>query len=246
MDDITWVELYNNNKQTFTFDFLDLDIYQSWIDQGYFELDTKNIKKLEKLLTQCIRNKKNIYPPPNLIFNAFRLTPINNIRFVILGQDPYHQINQAMGLSFSVPDDTAIPSSLNNIYKNLLKYKHIKKMPKSGNLTKWTKLGALMFNTSLTVQESNPNSHTKYWTDFTDNIIEKLSDNHDKLVFVLWGSPALSKLSLINQDKHKVIISSHPSGLSCNKKLNIYPAFMDLDHFGLINSYLEEDLDWSI
>ena len=192
--------------------------------------------------------KIKIYPYPNLLFNAFILTPLSNVKVVILGQDPYHCneihhdkiIPQAMGLSFSVPKGMKIPSSLQNIYKNLLKYKHIEIKPNHGNLSFWAYQGCLMLNTSLTVQHSYPNSHSKYWLPFTDKIIKYISNKLNNIVFVLWGNPALNKLNLIDQNKHKIIISSHPSGLSYNKKLKNYDSFENTDHFGEINKYLKE------
>ena len=121
-------------------------------------------------------------------------------------------------------------------------YGHIEEIPKHGNLESWAKQGVLLLNTSLTVQHGYPNSHTMKWEKFTDAVIKYISDNKDKVVFVLWGSPALQKLTLIDKDKkHKIIVSSHPSGLSCHKPLRQYPAFMNYDHFGEINDYLKEN-----
>ena len=218
---------------------------------------TKNITELEKML-QKIMKVVSIYPYPDLVFNAFSLAHFNNIKVVILGQDPYHgsechddkYIPQAMGLSFSVQDNISIPPSLVNIYKNLVKFKHIDTKPTHGNLTKWAQQGCLLLNTSLTVTAKEPNSHEKYWKDITDTIIKYISDNTENVVFFLWGNPSLKKLNLIDQHKHKVSISSHPSPLSFTKKLGTYDSFSDTDHFSIANEYLvqhnKEKIDWTL
>lgn len=156
-----------------------------------------------------------------------------------------------MGLSFSVPNGFKLPTSLVNIFKNMIKYNVINEMPKNGNLSKWAEQGCLMLNCSLTVQQGISNSHTKHWKWFTDFIIEYISDNLENVIFVLWGKNAIEKLSLINNNKnHKFIISSHPSGLSCNHKIGIFPAFNDVDHFNQINEFLCENnkdpIDWKL
>lgn len=229
-----------------------LAINNSWYE--FFQND--NNKRLIKLVNNYLSDllkksngKINIYPYPDLIFNALNLTPLYNVKVVIIGQDPYPKneiidgkaIPQAMGLSFSVPVGLSIPSSLMNIYKNLIKYNHISKIPQHGNLTFWAYQGCLMLNTSLTVEHGCPDSHSKYWTEFTDSLIKYISDKLDKIVFVLWGRPALQKIKLIDLKKHKTVISSHPSGLSCSKPLQNYKPFNDMDHFGEINKYLKEN-----
>lgn len=234
-----------------------LKINSSWSD--FFDNDNKDvndkiyekIKDIDDYFSHCLNvtnGDLNIYPYPDLIFNALNTTPLNDIKVVILGQDPYHgfeyknntKIPQAMGLSFSVPKGIKIPSSLNNIYDNLLKFGHITKKPIHGNLSFWAYQGCLLLNTSLTVQESNPNCHEEYWKFITDELIKFISNQTENIVFVLWGAPALKKLSLIDQQKHKVIISSHPSGLSYTKPLGKYKSFSEVDHFGEINKYLTE------
>ena len=196
----------------------------------------------------------SIYPSPYNLYKAFNTTPFDKVRVVILGQDPYHgkdlNIIQAMGLSFSVPEGVTIPSSLRNIYSNLLKFKHIKKMPQTGNIEKWAQQGCLLLNTALTVKEAKPNSHSLLWHDFTSNIISQLSNQKTNLIFVLWGSSSANKEHLIDEKKHKIIISSHPSGLSYMKKLKNHPSFNEFDHFGEINKYLisisnEPPIDWT-
>ena len=191
-----------------------------------------------------------MYPLPELLFNAFHLTHLTNLSVVIIGQDPYFNSEeigetycpQAMGLSFSIPVDIAIPSSLQNIYKNLITYKHIEEMPKHGNLESWALQGCLMLNSSLTVLDgsNNKNCHQHIWKWFTDEIIRYISNNTEKVVFVLWGNDALNKMPMIDLDKHEVVVSSHPSGFSVDKPLKNYPSFKDCDHFGKINDYLKK------
>lgn len=186
-----------------------------------------------------------IYPRPSYVFNAFLVTPAVELSVVILGQDPYFNceyykgkvVPQAMGLSFSVPHDITIPSSLNNIYENLMKYGHIQTKPASGNLWFWAMQGCLMLNTALTVENGKKMAHAAQWEWFTSAVIEYIVDNFDNIIFVLWGKEAYSKLPLIGK-KHHTIISSHPSGLSVNSPFRQYPAFANFDHFGEINRLL--------
>lgn len=228
-----------------------LYVHKSWRTMFAKEYKKEYFVKLEKYLSDCLKKTRgeiNIYPYPDLLFNAFNKTPLSKIKVVILGQDPYFKnevykgkiIPQAMGLSFSVPKGITIPSSLNNIYKNLLKYNHIKEKPTHGNLVLWAYQGCLMLNTALTVQHGHKNSHAKYWRCFTDSIISYISRKCENCVFILWGAPALEKLRLIDTREHKVIISSHPSGLSCNKPLRSYLPFTQQDHFGETNRYLKK------
>lgn len=183
--------------------------------------------KLESYLTKCILRNVNIFPPPDLVFNAFNLLPLNKVRVVIVGQDCYpkteNNIPQAMGLSFSVPFGLKKPSSLINIYKNLEKYKHITNIPEHGNLEHLVKQGVLLINSALTVQENIPNSHQKYWEWFTDEIIKFIASYNKSVRFVLWGRNAIDKLKYIGECKY--IASSHPSGLSCSKPCGKYPSF---------------------
>lgn len=277
----SWEKKYKNGDKEIKLD--KLKIHKSWkkIIRGEMKKDYWKKLNLEKKLKELIENKINVYPWPKLVFNAFNKTPFDEVKVVILGQDPYHQhhkckvairnggkkmssimvphartiplpviVPQAMGLSFSVPVNIKVPPSLGSIYRNLINFKHIDAFPAHGNLESWAKQGVLLLNTALTVEHGSPNIHKKYWTKFTNNIIKHISDKKDNVVFVLWGSPALSKLKLIDETKHKVVISSHPSGLSCYKPLKTYPAFMKQDQFGLINKYLEElgkdKIDFSI
>jgi uracil-DNA glycosylase len=246
-----WNEYYKSNIS-----FINLKVHKTW--KPFFNkfLQDEKILILEEKLNEA--NKKNIgkliYPYPELVFNAFNLTPLNKVKVVILGQDPYHGYNtynnnkipEAMGLSFSIPYEAKIPSSLKNIYNNLLKFNHIESIPKHGNLTKWAKQGVLLINTSFTVHRKTPKSHTWYWKNFSDNLIKFISDNTEGVVFVLWGRPAYSKIKLIDTEKHYTTISSHPSGLSCNKSMGTYEPFMEVDHFKYINSKLNEKIDFNL
>ena len=204
----------------------------------------ERIKRTQSGLSDAIKVSDNVimYPPPDLLFNAFSLTSLDKTKVVFLGQDPYFDTDQAMGLSFSVPHDKDIPSSLKNIYKNLENNGHLKFKPKHGNLEFWALQGCLMLNTSLTVLhgDANKNCHQNIWRWFTDKIIKYISDTKDKVIFVLWGGNALEKINLIDLDKHEVIISSHPSGLSASKPLKSHPAFNEYDHFGKINAMLKK------
>lgn len=253
-----WKNIYQSHE---IFDISKLNYHNSWNDFfGQTEVK-KELKKINKTFTTLLQNNISIFPYPKDVFNAFVYTPLNDIRVVCIGQDPYfnsyninnQKIPEAMGLSFSVPKNIKIPSSLNNIFKNALKYKHFNKYPSHGNLESWAKQGVFLFNTALTVQEGVKLSHAKIWNVFSDLVIKYISDNCNNIVFVLWGAHALSKKSLIdNSDgkKHEFVISSHPSGLSCNKKLNMYTEFNNLDQFGEINKYLikhnKKQIDWTI
>jgi uracil-DNA glycosylase len=243
----TWGEKYPDHKVSLT----QLKYHISWKELFEKEMDKKYFEELEEFLSERLeksKGKTRLYPYPDLVFNAFKLTALDKVKVVILGQDPYHNseihdnkiIPQAMGLSFSVPVSIKIPSSLQNIFANQIKYDHIKLKPDNGNLESWAKQGCLMLNTCLTVRHGRPNCHSKHWTKFTDQVIKYISNNSSNIIFVLWGAPALNKLKLIDEKKHKVIISSHPSGLSANKKLRQYDAFMHKDHFGEINEYLKK------
>jgi len=238
-----------------------LDVDESWKEFFDEEMEKTHVNDLEEYLSHCLKvtgGKVRIFPYPELVFNAFNLTKLPDIKVVILGQDPYHgfevfndvEVPQAMGLSFSVPAGIIIPSSLVNIFNNQFNFGRIKNIPKNGNLTSWAQQGCLMLNSALTVQYRNPNSHADYWVQFTDNVIKYLSRVLDNIVFVLWGSPALKKLNLIDQNKHLVVISSHPSGLSYNKYLRSYLPFNMVDHFGLINAHLKKigktEIDWQL
>ncbi len=197
--------------------------------------DKQDFTEIEKILKSCI-----YYPTQDRIFYAFNLIP-KNIKVVIIGQDPYYSIGkgEAMGLSFSVPKDVKISKSLNNIFKNMVKYKHINKYPNNGDLSLLQYQGCFFINTSLTVSAGKADSHKKYWKQFSINLMKYLSNLHP-MVFVLWGGKALQLKDYIDDKKHKFVISSHPSPLGCSQKLENYNSFNEQDNFGLINKNLEK------
>lgn len=207
------------------------------MDNSWKEIFKDYPKRNELGITVDNINKKRqtatIYPPKELVFKVFDL-PLQDIKVVILGQDPYHNPGQACGLSFSVNDGVPLPKSLINIYKEL--YADLGITPaKTGNLEKWFKQGIFLLNSVLTVEEYSPASHSNVgWQDFTDYIIETISQKNNNVVFVLWGSYARSKKTLIDSSRHKIIESPHPSPLSA------YRGFFGSKVFSRINSYLEE------
>jgi len=191
---------------------------------------------------------QTVYPPKELIFNAFKLTPINNIKVVIVGQDPYINPKQAMGLSFSVPRGTAVPPSLRNIYKCMEQDPDLtfqKPSPVHGDLSAWAKQGVFLINAGLTVKAGQPNSHKDAkWELFTDSAIKYMSLNCTGIVFMLWGAFAQKKARFINESKHKVLKSVHPSPMSARN------GFFECQHFSKANKFLvkfgKEEIDWSL
>lgn len=177
--------------------------------------------------------KSTVYPPARFIFNAFELTPFEKVKVVILGQDPYHGPNQANGLAFSVNSEVKIPPSLINIYKEIESDLGIKTVNKQGDLSTWAKQGVLLLNATLTVKANQAGSHqNKGWERFTDTVIKTLSERKENLVFILWGSYAQKKGLVIDENKHLVIKSAHPSPLSA------YNGFFGSKPFSQTNAYL--------
>lgn len=175
-----------------------------------------------------------VFPPPKLLFNAFSHCPFNQVSVVILGQDPYHNIGQAHGLAFSVPDGIAIPPSLVNIYKELATDVG-KPIPQTGNLEHWANQGILLLNTTLSVRAHEAFSHQGFgWEQFTDAVITTISSKKEHVVFLLWGAPAIKKRGLIDETKHLVLTAPHPSPLSA------YRGFFGCKHFSQTNSYLKQ------
>lgn len=187
---------------------------------------------------------KTIYPAGPLIFNAFDTTPFDNVKVVLLGQDPYHGPGQAHGLSFSVPDGIKPPPSLVNIYKELQQDIGMA-IPSTGNLTKWGEQGVLLLNAVLTVRANEPASHSRIgWVEFTDSVIRKISDEKKGVVFLLWGKFAQEKQVLIDETAHHVLKAAHPSPFSADK------GFFGCRHFSKTNELLMKDgfdpIDWTI
>jgi uracil-DNA glycosylase len=193
-----------------------------------------------------VEEKKNytLYPPGRLIFNAFQRTPFDQVKVVILGQDPYHGKGQAHGLCFSVPQGIPKPPSLVNIFKELQADLSIA-IPEHGTLDKWADQGVLLINATLTVRDSQAGSHQKHgWETFTNRVIEVVSQEKNGVVFLLWGRFAQAKESLIDSSKHLILKSAHPSPLSA------YNGFFGCKHFSLTNDYLEKQgnhgIDWAL
>lgn len=199
-------------------------VLQTEFDKPYFELLTDFVRHAYRT-TQC-------FPPAGQIFRAFDLCPFDNVRVVIIGQDPYHDVNQAHGLCFSVQDGVKIPPSLDNIYKELNRDLG-KPIPTTGNLTHWAEQGVLLLNATLTVEAHKAGSHQgKGWEELTDAAIMALNEKREKIVFMLWGSYAQRKGKFIDRRKHLVLEAVHPSPLSA------YRGFIGCGHFSQANNYL--------
>lgn len=209
--------------------------------KGEFEkpyyLELRNFLKAEY-------NSYTIYPGMYDIFNALKLTSYDDVKAVILGQDPYHEPNQAHGLAFSVKDGVALPPSLRNIYKELNTDLGLP-IPEKGDLTKWAEQGVLLLNTALTVRRGQANSHRgKGWEIFTDRIIEIMNEREKPVVFILWGANARAKTALITNPVHKILTCAHPSPLSAHN------GFFGCRHFSKCNEFLKtngiEEIDWRV
>ncbi len=185
-----------------------------------------------------LKGELEIYPDNLNIFRCFQEVDYDNIKVVIIGQDPYHGKDQATGLAFGMNSLYKLPPSLKNIQKELLQDVNVELKDKT--LVSWAKQGALLLNTSLSVVETKPGSHIKYWQDFTQFIIDEIN-NLENVIFVAWGAHAYSRLKNIDRGKHSVIASSHPSPLSCNKKFGEYPPFLGSKPFSRINTILREN-----
>lgn len=213
-----------------------LEILKDEFNKEYF------IKLKENLLIE--KENYNIYPPNDLIFNAFNLTPFNQVKVIILAQDPYIRQGQAMGLSFSIPKGVKYPPSLKNIFKELKNDLDID-IPANGDLTQWSKEGVLLLNSILTVRARESMSHKDLgWEIFTDQIIRKLSKYKKNLIFVLWGKKAQKKKELIDDSKHLILEANHPSPFSA------YYGFFNCKHFSKINEYLsktnQKSINWKL
>jgi len=200
-------------------------------------IEQEKLKPYFKILKQEIDKRYEIatvYPPKNRIFSAFSNTEINNLKVVILGQDPYHGPSQAQGLAFSTPKEIKNPPSMVNIIKEVEDDLGAISCVRDGDLRPWAKQGVLLLNTILTVEESKPKSHHKLgWEIFSDNIISYISDNYRDIVFLLWGANAISKTALIDTSRHYILTAPHPSPLSA------YRGFFGCKHFSKANQILE-------
>lgn len=218
MKEITWANLLKEEKQ-----------------KEYFKnvLDFSNNE----------RKSKRIFPPAEKVFNAFKLTNFENLKVVILGQDPYHGFGQAEGLCFSVQPNIPLPPSLKNIYKEIESNLKIKMNFQNGHLAKWAEQGVFLLNAVLTVEEGSPASHAgKGWETFTDEVIRKISENKTGVVFLLWGNYAIKKKNLIDEKKHFVLTAPHPSPFS------VHSGFFGCKHFSKTNEILKKEgkkeIDW--
>lgn len=220
---------------------MDVRIAPSWKEKLSEEFE----KPYFEALAQFLRNEYQhqvVYPPGKEIFRAFDLTPFDQVKVVILGQDPYHGPRQANGLAFSVRDGITKPPSLVNIFKEI-KNEYDKPIPSSGNLERWAQQGVMLLNATLTVRARQAGSHQKKgWEEFTDAVIQTVSNELENIVFLLWGAYAQKKGAIIDESKHYVLKSAHPSPFAADR------GFFGNNHFKLANKYLQEhgkkEIDW--
>jgi uracil-DNA glycosylase len=220
-----------------------VQIEDSWYALLSLEFQKQYFIELKAFLKEERAKKQTIFPPGPTIFNAFDKTPFEKVKVVILGQDPYHNVGQAMGLSFSVPKGVRIPPSLANIYKEI-KRDFGYAIPSHGDLTTWAEQGVFLLNAILTVRENQAGSHRKIgWEQFTNQVIQTLSNEKEGLVFMLWGNFAREKKKLIDANKHLILESAHPSPLAGNR-------FYGNNHFSQCNEYLRSKnnqvINWQI
>ncbi len=222
---------------------LDFLINQSWIKVLTPAFTSSSFLELQSFLDED-RKSVIVYPDESLVFNAFNKTSFDQIKVVILGQDPYHGEGQAHGLAFSVPQGEKTPPSLKNIFKELSLDLKIP-LPCHGNLESWAEQGVFLLNATLTVRANQPGSHQgKGWEEFTDFVIKSISGQNHGVVFLLWGKFAQAKESLIDSQKHLILKSTHPSPLSAHR------GFLGCNHFSATNQYLislgKKPIDWNI
>ena len=220
-----------------------VQIEASWKKELLEEFEKPYFLQIVEFLKREKAQNKIIYPPGSQIFNAFNTTPFDQVKVIILGQDPYHGVGQAMGLSFSVSKNVAIPASLKNIYKEIQSDIGLP-IPQHGDLTGWAKQGVFLLNAMLTVEASLASSHKNIgWQSFTDTVIQRLSTEKTGLVFLLWGNFAKAKKELIDTNKHLVLEAAHPSPLAGG-------AFFGCKHFSKTNEYLEKNgqipINWGV
>ncbi|MCQ2230010.1 MAG: uracil-DNA glycosylase [Bacteroidales bacterium] len=220
---------------------MQVKIHESWQSLLQPEFDSPYFQEL----TQFVRSEYEttlVFPPAAQIFNAFNECPLDQVKVVILGQDPYHDVGQANGLCFSVNDGIKQPPSLVNIFKEISDDLH-KPVPVSGNLERWAKQGVLLLNATLTVRAHMAASHQGHgWETFTDNVIARLAQSRSNIVFMLWGSYAIRKSAMIDPNRHLILTAPHPSPLSS------YRGFFGCKHFSKANQYLrstgQTEIDW--
>ena len=222
---------------------MDVQIEESWKKVLHAEFSKSYFENIVAFLKTEKVQGKTIYPPGSLIFNAFYKTPFKELKVLLLGQDPYHGKGQAMGLSFSVPKGIRQPPSLINIFKELKDDVGVP-IPSTGDLTPWAEQGVMLLNASLTVRDGEPNSHAKIgWHEFTNRVIQKVSDLKKNVVFLLWGKFAQEKQELVDETKHLVLKAAHPSPYSADR-------FFGCRHFSKANEYLIQNkidpVDWSL
>jgi uracil-DNA glycosylase len=249
-----WNTFYANKKVS----MLTLVHNTDW--HPFFEyIQTKPyFARIEQFLQENM-NKGQIVPYPELLFLAFNLLSPNKIKVVIIGQDPYpgvyNNIPNAMGACFSVPYNCGVPVSLVNIFKNMKKFGHIKNIPEQGCLTQWILQGVFLLNASLTTFVGQSNVHKDIWKPFTDDVITYITEQNNKLLFLVWGASAHYMCLNVNPSKHNIITSSHPSNLGNTKTFKgkkygdtktvvNYPPFNDVDHFGMANKFLKQPICW--
>lgn len=218
-------------------------IDESWLSAIGDEFEKPYMKVLKAFLSEEVK-KHTVYPPGKDMFNAFNYTPFDQVKVVIIGQDPYHGPNQAHGLCFSVQKGVPNPPSLQNIFREIKESLGIE-MPKHGCLESWAYQGVFLLNASLSVRAHQANSHSKQgWEKFTDRAIKEIAENREGIVFMLWGAYARKKAEMIDQSKHLVLEAPHPSPLSAHR------GFFGCGHFKKANEYLEskgmQPIDWAL
>jgi uracil-DNA glycosylase len=219
-------------------------MHESWLAALGDELEQPYMQELRSFLVSEVGAGRRFYPPADRVFNALALTPFDDVRVVLLGQDPYHGPGQAMGLCFSVPAGVPLPPSLVNIYDELVRDVGVPR-PSSGDLTPWAERGVLLLNAVLTVSPGQAASHAgKGWERFTDRAIAELSERRDGIVFLLWGRYAQQKGSVVDRTRHHVLTTTHPSPLSASN------GFLGCCHFSQTNALLTADgrtpIDWTL
>ncbi|WP_257670169.1 uracil-DNA glycosylase [Parapedobacter tibetensis] len=223
---------------------MSIQLESSWKAVLESEFEQPYMSQLKEFL-RTEKAQYSVYPPSNLIFNAFNHTPFDQVKVVILGQDPYHNVDQAHGLSFSVPQGVGIPPSLRNMYLELRADIPGLQIPNHGDLTSWADQGVLLLNATLTVRAHTAGSHQgKGWEAFTDKAIAELSARRSGIVFLLWGRYAKNKAAIIDYHKHHILTAAHPSPFSANN------GFFGCRHFSKVNEFLEkqglEPINWEV